>query len=742
MGVFDRKAGRDEGGGIGSRLESLMQRSGDLVAGVTGGKDGAILRQALEARDRGNLAAAFYLVREDHGIRPEDDDSAAAFWDIAVAYERPDEAAEAVAGLIRRRAAAGAQELAVQYWVELHERVPDALVEPVAFTRILPQLSEQVDADRREAKEEAEASPPPGARKPDEEELRQREALRSARASALQAALRGVVDERNTGLSPGLALRVAELARELDPPTALRAARFAVDVEDLHEAKRQKLREMIAELEPIVGDEAAPSPTADEREAEENDPPAAAEDVEAPADDEAHDDVTDEPGTVTAEADAAPEEESEDDEDRDAQEITDAEPIPEDASELGSELQIAGIAEDDPARNHPLRIAGPPPKPLSEDELAALQARLPPSKTPHSAQCPDEACESGIDFGHDDHPFELDSSSPDLSAMAEAGAATPEPAADAAPESDAPGTSEPDAGEAEREVDVDVEEALSALPGSESESPAADRPVGADESEVDDDVAGALEALMPDAAPEPDDAADEAPEVTGSSEDEPDSGVEGSDEGAVVFDADEADPPPPPSARALEDETDADLLAAAAEFDQDLEAVRVSKELGTASPADEVHEDPEPTPPEGAALFSDLKVLPGRPVSLDDDVLVLSVAKGRSAKIELELVQAIAVAEVSGLADEPIVVIDLALDWQSAGDGPLRVVRIRSDELDAGALAPGIDDPGEALRSVLARLMEHTSAIPLPDPESALGVMIHSFATVDDYERDVLQIAR
>jgi hypothetical protein len=129
--------------------------------------------------------------------------------------------------------------------------------------------------------------------------------------------------------------------------------------------------------------------------------------------------------------------------------------------------------------------------------------------------------------------------------------------------------------------------------------------------------------------------------------------------------------------------------------------------------------DLEPCADRQLALWSDLKAVTGQPVSLDEEKLVVAMTDGRQFDVELERIQAIAVAEVAGLADDPVVVIDLALDWRT-----------------------GASDAGDALRSVLGTLMERTSAIPLPDPDAALGLMIPAYASVLDYEREVLQIAR
>lgn len=529
------------------RFGSLVQRSGDLVAGVAGTvKDVArspILKQALDARARGNLAAAFHLAREEHALHPDDEDCAAAFWDIAVAYERPAAAVDAATGLIRRHATEGALELAAQYWVELHGCLADALLEPAIFARLIPQLSAQVEEDRAAAEKPGRGGPavangPTGDSAEDAEST---EALHRARADALLAALRGVVDERNVGLTAGLAYRVAELARALDPATALRAARFAVDIEELHEAKRERLRALIAELAP--GTEPAP--------------------IEAPAEALASS-APPRPAAASAGPDtgAFPEPQLVD------------EPTPD-------EIETAGIAEDDPARNHPARAVSPPPMPLSEDELASLQARLPPSRSPLPANG---------------------------------------------------GTSDP-------------------------------------------------------GPPGPDDAGAASPEASiGTC--------------AVAFDV-------PPEEPVVVDP-----------------AAPVQVSAG------------------GSALFPDIKVVTGEFACLEADRIELVVSGGRRVVIGLDQVQAIAVAEVTGLDEAPVVVVDLVLNWRELDDAPLRAVRMRGAGLPSSAPEEGKGDPGDALRRLLAGLMERTRAIPLPDPDAALGLMIPAYASLAEYEREVLQIAR
>jgi hypothetical protein len=85
------------------------------------------------------------------------------------------------------------------------------------------------------------------------------------RSDEVVTALRDAVDANNSGLSPGLALRVAELAHDLDPATAVCAARHALASSDLDGAKRARMEALVAELakaeaaEPSVAPKEFPS---------------------------------------------------------------------------------------------------------------------------------------------------------------------------------------------------------------------------------------------------------------------------------------------------------------------------------------------------------------------------------------------------------------------------------------------------------------------------------------------------
>jgi hypothetical protein len=133
-----------------------------------------------------------------------------------------------------------------------------------------------------------------------------------------------------------------------------------------------------------------------------------------------------------------------------------------------------------------------------------------------------------------------------------------------------------------------------------------------------------------------------------------------------------------------------------------------------------------------------LRVTEAAPVEIAEQGLVMrELASDRRARLDFRSIEAVAVAEVAGLAADPVLVIDLVLKPSAVGRRARHVLRMRGDAFDPAALAPG-PDAGEALRSFLAELLGRTRAVPLPEPESALGIRPRGFASLADYEREVL----
>jgi hypothetical protein len=184
-----------------------------------------VIKKATEAQRRGNHPMAYRLLEPEVRENPDDARLVAAFWSAALACERAEDAVPALLRIIRRLASTGEPERAAELWLELRDAAPSALVDPSSLVRMVPAL----EAD--------------------------------GRSEQVARALREAVDPRNdSGLSPGLAGRVAEMAHQLDPPTALTAARRALTSRDLHQTKRARLEGLVAELEKASAGAAAEAP--------------------------------------------------------------------------------------------------------------------------------------------------------------------------------------------------------------------------------------------------------------------------------------------------------------------------------------------------------------------------------------------------------------------------------------------------------------------------------------------------
>jgi hypothetical protein len=133
-----------------------------------------------------------------------------------------------------------------------------------------------------------------------------------------------------------------------------------------------------------------------------------------------------------------------------------------------------------------------------------------------------------------------------------------------------------------------------------------------------------------------------------------------------------------------------------------------------------------------------LRVLEASPRLLADDALVVEVPQGVSARVAYAEIEAVAVAEVDGLAPSPVTLVDLVLNWTQRGSEPLRIIRLRSGTGDFPHLTAH-DGGATPLAKLLGDLLERARAIPLPDPESALGLRLAHFASLDAYQTDVLR---
>jgi len=129
--------------------------------------------------------------------------------------------------LLKRSLASGDAAVAARVWEELSEQGPVPGADRQLLVRLVPALIEA--GSQRRAVE----------------------------------ALRRIVDPEAGTLPTGMAFRVLDLAQDLDPATALVAARRALQADGLHESKRERLEALVASLSERCASQPAPAePTA------------------------------------------------------------------------------------------------------------------------------------------------------------------------------------------------------------------------------------------------------------------------------------------------------------------------------------------------------------------------------------------------------------------------------------------------------------------------------------------------
>jgi hypothetical protein len=179
---------------FGSKLAGEI---GEVRKRVAGGSP--VLRQGLAALERGNLEAAFWLLREEVAERPDESAAVQAFWNVSLTCGRAEAAAAPMSRLVQRQATED-PERATESWISLDAEAPEAPVDALTLARLLPVLKARVAAA-------------PG------EEGR-------------QEARRWLVRALERCVEPGSGLEG-------------RAAEIALESPNLHEAKRERLEEFV-----------------------------------------------------------------------------------------------------------------------------------------------------------------------------------------------------------------------------------------------------------------------------------------------------------------------------------------------------------------------------------------------------------------------------------------------------------------------------------------------------------------
>jgi len=148
---------------------------------------------------------------------------------------------------------------------------------------------------------------------------------------------------------------------------------------------------------------------------------------------------------------------------------------------------------------------------------------------------------------------------------------------------------------------------------------------------------------------------------------------------------------------------------------------------------------PRTAPPSfGVPATGALRAVEITPVELADDGLVAwEVAGEQRTRVHYRAIEAIAAAEVAGLGDAGVIVIDLVLRTTRPGR-PRSSLRMRADGFDPAALFPDRTDAGQALRALLSELLDRSGALPLPDPDSALALRPRRFESLAAFEAATL----
>lgn len=156
---------------------------------------------------------------------------------------------------------------------------------------------------------------------------------------------------------------------------------------------------------------------------------------------------------------------------------------------------------------------------------------------------------------------------------------------------------------------------------------------------------------------------------------------------------------------------------------------------------------PVPTPMEEAATESEpelvamprlLRARGGVPLSLDEESITVDVEGGGKTRLAYARIEGIAAGAVNGLADKPVLVIDIVLNWIDLPDEPLKVIRMRSDTFDPRSIVPEKASALEALRAMLDQLLTRSGGTPLPNRDGALGNPFSTHPDIESYDRAVL----
>ncbi len=169
----------------------------------------------------------------------------------------------------------------------------------------------------------------------------------------------------------------------------------------------------------------------------------------------------------------------------------------------------------------------------------------------------------------------------------------------------------------------------------------------------------------------------------------------------------------------------------------------IQKEQKQAPPAEieeEPVEKPEPAVPSRLAPEDHvLEIIEAVPVAWNAGTLKIAIS-GRQRSMDLSQVQAIGVGGIVEPGKTPYVLVDLMIDGPWSKRIKLRILRLRSSRFDPCTIVDG-SDAMECFRHLLREMVSFSGAVPLPDPDGAVGKPFRRFESVRQYELEVIGLS-
>ncbi len=138
--------------------------------------------------------------------------------------------------------------------------------------------------------------------------------------------------------------------------------------------------------------------------------------------------------------------------------------------------------------------------------------------------------------------------------------------------------------------------------------------------------------------------------------------------------------------------------------------------------------------------FPDGAVTEALPRGLVAEGMEIEKPDGRTLTLPWSRLRAVAVVGVHGIGPKPVVLVDLLVDG-SGTERPLSVIRFRSDQYDPRRLVTGASKPLDALRKVVAQILERTRVQPLPHDGAARLDPVRMYGSLEEYHEAVLRRA-